>query len=142
MNRARLLLAEDHTEMRTMIARMVEPEFEVVGVVGDGQALMEAESKLKPDVCLIDISMPVLNGIEVANLLQQKRTRAKIVFLTALAHRDYLEAALEAGASGYVLKPRMASDLLLALREALSGGLFISPSGAPASSGGGSKNLL
>jgi len=141
MDRARLLLAEDHTEMREMIARLLEREFEVVGVVGDGQALLEAESRLKPDVCLMDISMPVVNGIEAANLLQQKRTRAKIIFLTMHAHRDYLEAALEAGASGYVLKPRVASDLLLAIREALTGGLFISPSGVLASSGG-SENLM
>lgn len=141
MKRVRLLLAEDHKEMREMIARLVEREFEVVGAVADGQALLEAESRLKPDVCVIDISMPILNGIEAVNLLRQSRSNAKIIFLTAHAHRAFLAAALEAGALGYVLKPRMASDLLLAIREAMSNHLFISPSMPPASSGDNSGDL-
>ena len=127
MDRARLLLAEDHKEMRDLIARMVGREFEVVGAVGDGRALLEAESRLKPDICVIDISMPILNGIEAANLLQQSESTAKIVILTAHADKDFLETALEAGALGYVLKPRMTSDLLLAIREAMSDRMFISP---------------
>jgi len=127
VDRARLLLAEDHKEMRDLIARMVGREFEVVGAVGDGRALLEAESRLKPDICVIDISMPILNGIEAANLLQQSESTAKIVILTAHADKDFLETALEAGALGYVLKPRMTSDLLLAIREAMSDRMFISP---------------
>jgi len=126
VDRVRLLLAEDHKEMRDLIARMVGREFEVVGAVGDGRALLEAESKLKPDICVIDISMPILNGIEAANLLQQSESTAKIIILTAHADKDFLETALEAGALGYVLKPRMTSDLLLAIREALSDRVFIS----------------
>ena len=127
MTRARLLLADDHKEMREGIARLVEHEFEVVGAVGDGQSLLEAESRLQPDVCVIDISMPILNGLEAANLLHQSKTKAKIVILTAYAQRDYLDAALAAGALGYVLKPKMASDLIPAIRQALADRQFISP---------------
>ena len=128
MARIRLLLAEDHAEMRAMIASILEIEFDVVGSVGDGQALLEAESRLKPDVCVIDIAMPVLNGIEAAILLRERASDAKILFLTAHRQAAFLEAALEAGALGYVLKPRMASELCLAIREAMAGRLFISPS--------------
>ena len=125
MKRARVLLAEDHKRMREKIARVVERE---VGAVGDGQALLEAESRLNPDVCILDISMPILNGIETANLIQQSRSKTKIIFLTSHEHNSFLEAALKTGALGYVLKPRMASDLRPAIREALADNLFISPS--------------
>jgi DNA-binding NarL/FixJ family response regulator len=134
MGRVRLLLAEDHKQMREMITRIVEREFELVGAVGDGQALVEAESRLKPDVCVLDISMPILDGIEAASFLQQSGSIAKIVFLTGHTNRAFLEAALKTGALGYVLKPRMVSDLLLAIREAMAGRQFISPSTDQASS--------
>ena len=140
MAKVRLLLAEDHKEMREMIVRILGREFEVVGAVGDGQALLEAERKAKPDVCVIDISMPILNGIEAAIFLQQKGSIAKIVFLTMHGQAAFLKAALEAGALGYVLKPRMASDLLPAIREAMSNRLFISPSILPPSSGNKNEN--
>ena len=142
MERARLVLAEDHKEMREMIESLIKCEFELVGTVANGQSLLEAESRLKPDVCVIDISMPILNGIEAANLLQERRTKAKIVFLTIHSGRDYLEAALEAGALGYVLKPRMGSDLIPAIKEALSDRLFISPSMPSASSSVRIENRL
>lgn len=128
MARTRLLLAEDHEQMREMTVRILEREFDMVGAVGDGQALLEAEARLKPDVCVLDISLPTLSGIEAALLLRQSGSLAKIVFLTVHAQEVFLEAALEAGALGYVLKPRMASDLCLAIREAISGRQFISPS--------------
>lgn len=142
MARARLLLAEDHKEMREIISRIVEGEFDMVLAVADGQALLEAESRLKPDVCVIDISMSILNGIEAANVLQQSGTKAKIVFLTVHDQQDFLEAALEAGALGYVLKPRMASDLLPAIREALSDRLFISPILPTVSPGDGQESIF
>ena len=140
MEKIRLLLAEDHKEMREMIVRMLEREFEVVGEASDGQSLLEAESRLKPDVCVLDISMPILNGIEAASLLQKSGSIAKIVFLTVHEHTAFLEAALEAGALGYVLKPRMASDLCPAIREVMAGRLFISPLMPPVYSGS-SENL-
>jgi DNA-binding NarL/FixJ family response regulator len=131
--RIRLLLAEDHPEMRTITLRILEREFDVVGAVGDGQALLEAVSRLKPDVCVMDISMPILSGIEAAILLRQSGSPVKIVFLTVHAQDVFVEAALEAGALGYVLKPRMASDLRLAVQEAFCGRSFVSPSLSPAS---------
>lgn len=110
-----------------MIVRVLGREFDVVGAVGDGQALLEAESRLKPDVCVMDISMPIMSGIEAAILLRQKGSVVKIIFLTVHAQEVFLEAALETGALGYVLKPRMISDLRLAIREVLSGRRFVSP---------------
>jgi DNA-binding NarL/FixJ family response regulator len=139
--RIRLLLAEDHQEMRKMIVRILEREFDVVGAVGDGQALLEAESRLKPDVCVIDISMPFLSGIETAILLRQSGSLVKIVFLTVHAQDMFVEAAMEAGALGYVLKPRMASDLRLAVQEAFSGRPFVSPSLSPPSLDGKNSYL-
>jgi DNA-binding NarL/FixJ family response regulator len=141
MDRVRLLLAEDHKQMCEMISRVVKGEFEVVGAVGDGQALVEAEYRLKPDICIVDISMPVLDGFEAARLLQRSGSTVKIIFLTAHAHMAFLDAALDAGALGYVLKPRMASDLCPAIREVMAGRQFISPSLLQATSSGTSENL-
>lgn len=124
-----------------MILRILERQFDVVGTVGDGQALLEAESRLKPDVCVIDISMPILSGIEAAILLRQSGSAVKIIFLTVHAQSVFLEAALEAGALGYVLKSRMVSDLTLAIQEAISDRLFISPS-LPLASMGARHNSL
>jgi DNA-binding NarL/FixJ family response regulator len=116
--------------MRDRAVRLLEPEFEVVGAVGDGYALLEAASQTKPDVCVIDISMPVLSGIRAAAQLKESGSTAKIIFLTVHEDPDFVQAALDAGASGYVLKSRMASDLLTAIKGVLAGRLFISPSRA------------
>ena len=130
MTRIRILLAEDHKEVRDRVVRLLEPEFEVVGTVGDGLALLEAASRMKPDVCVLDISMPVFNGIEVATQLKQSGSTAKMIFLTVHEDPDFVRAALETGALGYVVKSRMASDLCVAIKGAMSGRLFISPPGA------------
>jgi DNA-binding NarL/FixJ family response regulator len=90
--------------------------------------LIEAVARLHPDILVIDISMPVLSGIEAAQQLKQSGTDAKIVFLTIHEDPDFVQAALAAGASGYVVKSRLATDLLLAIRAALAGGRFVSPS--------------
>ena len=126
MNRARILLADDHEEMRDRVKRYIEEEFELLGAVGNGRELLEAAAKLHPDVCLLDISMPVLNGIETATKLKESGSTAKIVFLTVHEDVDFIQAALQTGASGYVVKRRMASDLCTAIREALSGRIFLS----------------
>jgi DNA-binding NarL/FixJ family response regulator len=126
VNRARILSADDHEEMRDQIKSLLDNEFEVLDSVGDGLALLDAAAKLHPDVCLLDISMPVLNGIEAAARLKQSGSAAKVVFLTIHEDQDFLEAALKAGASGYVLKRRMAFDLRPAIVEALAGRTFIS----------------
>jgi DNA-binding NarL/FixJ family response regulator len=108
-------------------ARLLEGEFHVVKTVGDGRALVEEAARLEPDIVVLDVSMPDLNGIEAAQRLQAAGTRARIVFLTVHDDPDYARAALLAGALGYVVKCRLVSDLPLALREALAGRRFVSP---------------
>lgn len=107
---------------------MLEPDFDVVGTINDGTALLEAASRMKPDVCLMDISLPGMSGIEAATRLKEGGSEAKLVFLTVHEDPDYVRAAIVAGASGYVVKSRMASDLELAIREAVAGRFFVSPS--------------
>ena len=114
--------------MRDRVVRLLAPEFEVVGTVPDGQALLKADSEMRPDVCVIDISMPIIGGIDAAGELKARGSRAKIVFLTVHEDPDFVQAALKAGALGYVLKSRLATDLCPAIKEALAGRLFISPS--------------
>jgi DNA-binding NarL/FixJ family response regulator len=126
--RARILLADDHKGMRDRVVRMLEREFEMLEPVNDGRALLDAASNLNPDVCLIDISMPVINGIEAAVQLKESGSKSKIIFLTIHEDPDFLVAALNVGASGYVVKPRMASDLRAAIKEVLAGRTFISSS--------------
>jgi DNA-binding NarL/FixJ family response regulator len=128
VSRARILLADDHKGMRDRVVRMLEREFEMLEPVNDGRALLEAAARLKPDVCLMDISMPVINGIEAALRLKEDGSNAKIIFLTIHEDPDFLVAALNAGASGYVVKPRMASDLRAAIKEVLVGRTYISSS--------------
>lgn len=127
MARVRILLADDHKAMRERVVHLLEDEFEVLGALEDGQAVVNAALELKPDVCLIDISMPILNGIEVANELKQDGSTAKIIFLTIHEDPDFVQAALNTGASGYVVKSRIASDLLTAVRDVLAGRKFVSP---------------
>ena len=128
MARARILLADDHKEIRDRAVRLLEPEFEVVGAVSDGNALVRVSAQLKPDVCIIDISMPYLNGIEAAIKLRENGSEARIVFLTVNEDSDFVRAALKTGALGYVVKSRMATDLCLAINGAIRGHLFVSPS--------------
>lgn len=130
MARARILLADDHKEMRDRVAGLLATEFEVVGAVADGGALLEAALKMKPDICVLDISMPILSGIEAATRLKEKGSTAKMIFLTVHEDPDFVQAALETGALGYVVKSRMASDLRAAIKGAMTGRLFISPSSA------------
>ena len=128
MNRARILLADDHKEMRDTVEHLLESEFDIVGVVAGGEELLKAESETDPDVCVLDISMPKVSGIDAANRLQGKGSRTKIIFLTVHDDPDFLQAALDTGALGYVLKSRIVADLSQAIRTVLNGQLFISPS--------------
>jgi DNA-binding NarL/FixJ family response regulator len=125
--RPRLLLADDHTLLLEGIRLMLEPEFDLVGSVEDGQALLAAAKSLKPDVILLDISMPVLNGIDAARRLRKILPSAKLIFLTMHADPDYVTEAFRAGAKGYLLKRAAASELLTAIREVLKGHHYVSP---------------
>src|SRR5262249_19342764 len=100
----RVLLADDHAEFLGVVARHLEPHFDVVRTVDNGLAMLDEATRLEPDVVVTDISMPGLNGIEAAGKLKETGSRAKIVFLTVHADREYVLAALGAGAVGFVLK--------------------------------------
>jgi DNA-binding NarL/FixJ family response regulator len=121
-----VLLADDHEEFLAAVARYLEPHFEVVRTFSNGQALLEEAVPLKPDLIVLDISMSMLNGLETAKRLKALGTLAEIVFLTVHADLDYVHAAFEAGARGYVVKSELASELLFCLREALDGRPFVS----------------
>ena len=123
----RLLLADDHTLLLEGIRLMLEPEFDLVGSVEDGQALLAAAKALKPDVILLDISMPRLNGIDAAHRLRKILPSAKLIFLTMHAGTDYVTEAFRAGARGYLLKRSAASELLTAIRAVLKGDHYVSP---------------
>jgi DNA-binding NarL/FixJ family response regulator len=127
MKRARVLLADDHRMVAEGLRRLLEPEFELVGIVEDGSALLEATRRLKPDLVVADISMPRLNGIEALKELRRNGCDVPLIFLTM--HRDpvYARRALEAGAAGYVLKHAAPDELVLGVRAALQGQTFITP---------------
>lgn len=126
MSRARILVAEDHELMRDQVVRLLRRDFEVVAAVTNGEALLEAAARLNPDVCVLDISMPVLNGIETATHLKKTSSPAKVIFLTIHNDSDSVGAAFKSGADGYVFKTRMAADLIIAVREVLAGRTFLS----------------
>jgi DNA-binding NarL/FixJ family response regulator len=123
----RVLLADDHPQIRETVARLLEGECQVVGAVENGQQLIEAARNLDPDVILLDISMPVLNGLEAARRLKKSGSRAKVIFLTMHKDDELVAAAVQAGALGYVLKSRMFIDLIPAIREVLQDHTFVSP---------------
>lgn len=123
----RVLLADDSPSMLQAARLILEPEFQIVGTVDDGEGVVEAMESLKPDVIILDISMGPMNGLEAARLLTRIGSKAKIVFLTVHKDQEFIEEAFSAGAMGYVIKPRLATDLVVAVREALMGHTFVSP---------------
>jgi DNA-binding NarL/FixJ family response regulator len=125
--RPRVLLADDHCVVAEGLRGLLNPHFDVVGIVADGRELLTAAEKLDPDVIVLDISMPSLNGIDAARQMRAANFRAKMVFLTMHREVTYAARALEAGASGFVLKHAAASELVTAIQEALKGGKYISP---------------
>ena len=126
MDRTRILLADDHPAALEVFARMLSADFDVVGTAEDGEAAVRSTLALLPDVVVLDIEMPKLDGFAVARRLAASGSTARVVFLTAYADPDYLDAALRVGASAYVLKARAAEDLLPAVQLALQGRQFIS----------------
>jgi DNA-binding NarL/FixJ family response regulator len=127
MRRPRLLLADDHTLVVEGLKKLLENDFELVGTAEDGRALLAKAEELKPDVVLLDISMPLLNGIDAARQLSRKAPRMKIIFLTMHADAAYVTAAFRAGASGYLLKRSAAGELVRAIREVLNGCYYVTP---------------
>src|SRR5262249_25262767 len=127
MKRPRVLLADDHRVVAEGLRGLLDPYFDVVGIASDGRELLSAAKTLDPDVVVLDISMPSLNGIEAARQLRRTNSRAKLIFLTMHREVTYAARALEAGASGFVLKHSATSELVTAIQEALKGGTYITP---------------
>jgi len=128
MVRARILLADDHEAILETVTRLLAADFDVVGAVENGELAVGAVAALDPDVVVLDISMPVMNGIEAASRLKKSGSRARLIFLTVQTQPDFVSAAFSAGGRGYVLKPRLGTDLVPAIREVLDGRIFASPS--------------
>jgi DNA-binding NarL/FixJ family response regulator len=124
---ARALLADDHAEILAQIGNVLAREFEIIASVANGQDLIKGTMQLDPDVVVLDITMPGLDGIEAARRLKRFGCRAKFVFLTVHEDPDYLREALQLGAAAYVIKARLASDLITAIHESLAGRRFVSP---------------
>ena len=127
VNRPRVLLADDHLLVAEALKSLLTPEFDLVGVVEDGRAMVEAATTLRPDVIVADITMPHLNGIDALVQLRQNGDQVPVVFLTMQRDVRFARRALEAGASGFVLKHSASVELIAALRAALAGQTYLTP---------------
>ena len=125
--RPRVLVADDHRTMRDMLVAMLSREFDVVAAVTDGFAAIAKAEQLDPDLLVLDIAMPGLNGIAAAARLREHGSNAKVVFVTNLRDREFLQESLALGDVGFVVKDRLVADLLPAIRLVLSGETFVSP---------------
>ncbi len=128
--RPRVLLADDHKLLLGAFRKLLEPECEVVGAVENGRALLDSARELRPDVVVVDISMPLLNGLDAGRQLKQLLPGARLIFLTMNEDPDLVAEALRIGASGYLLKNSAASELVLAIREAMDGKTYVTPRAA------------
>jgi len=127
VKRPRVLLADDHRVVAQGLKSMLSAEFELVGMVADGHAMVEAAKRLRPDVIVADVSMPLLNGIDALEMLRQEGVEVPVVFVTMHNQPGYARRALRVGAAGYVLKLSAPEELVQAIRAALDGGTFVSP---------------
>jgi DNA-binding NarL/FixJ family response regulator len=127
LRRPRLLLADDHMIVVEGMSRLLQNDFDILPAVGDGQLLVEAAMRTKPDVIVADISMPILNGIEAARQIRKKGLKAKVIFLSMHADIEWAAQALIAGASGYVVKQSAAEELSRAIQDALQNKTYITP---------------
>lgn len=123
----RVMLADDHSILVEAFRKLLEPHFEIVGTVADGIALLEIAPQIKPDVIVIDIAMPLLNGLEAASRLKKQMPAVKMIFLTMNEDPDLAVEAMSAGASGYLLKSSAASELIRAIHLSLKGKTYITP---------------
>ncbi len=125
--KARVLLADDHFLIAEALSMILAPHFDVVGVVTDGQLVADEVARLRPEVVLLDVTMPGLNGIDGARMILEQAPKTKIVFVTMHANRVIMKEAFRAGASAFVVKNCAATDLVLAVRIVLEGGTYVSP---------------
>jgi DNA-binding NarL/FixJ family response regulator len=123
----RVILADDHILMLDALRNLLEPEFEVVGTFADGRALVEAAPQLKPDVIVLDIGMPLMNGLSAGQRLKRLMPAAKLIYLTMNQDQDMAAEAFRLGANGYLLKHSAASELVDAIRQVVRGGSYVTP---------------
>ena len=128
MGKARVLLADDHEANQARVRSILGEDFDVVGAVSNGRDAVLEVQRLDPDVLVIDISMPVLDGLQAVSKLRARKCRTKFIFLTVHEDSDFIAAAFSAGASGYVTKSHVTTDLVPAIHEALEGRTFVSQS--------------
>jgi DNA-binding NarL/FixJ family response regulator len=128
VNKIRIVLADDHREMVAIVRSTLGEEFEIVAAVEDGRRALDAVLALDPDVLITDISMPEMDGLQLAGQMKRSHCRTKIIFLTMHQDSYFVDAAMSLGASGYVTKTLMSSDLVFAIEDALRGNVFISGS--------------
>ena len=128
MGKIRVLLADDHEAILERVRSVLGEEFDIVGTVNNGLDALGEVRRLDPDVLVLDISMPGLNGLQTASELKSAQNRTKVVFLTVHEDPDFVAAAFSAGASAYVVKSDVTTDLVLAIRDVLDGHRYISPS--------------
>jgi DNA-binding NarL/FixJ family response regulator len=125
--RPKVLLADDHAIVAEGLAILLKDQFDLVGTVGDGSELMDAARRLRPDVIVADIAMPVTSGLEALRRLKAAKNDAKVIFLTMHADAELATEAFRAGASGYVLKHSAGEELITAIREVLQGRIYLTP---------------
>jgi DNA-binding NarL/FixJ family response regulator len=128
MSRPKILLADDHVLVAQALEHLLQAEFDVVGTVSDGRALLKGAGELSPDVVVVDIGMPLLNGLDAAEQLKALHPDIKVIFLTQNREPRFAVEAFRRQASGYLLKDSAASELTTAIREALRGRSYVSPS--------------
>lgn len=127
MSKVRILLADDHRLVAEGLRALLEPEFELVGIVEDGRELLDKAQQVNPDVIIVDITMPLLNGIDAVKRMKESGSPAKIIIVTMHHDALYARRAFEAGASGFLLKQSAADELLAAIREVLKDRTYITP---------------
>jgi DNA-binding NarL/FixJ family response regulator len=125
-NRSRVLIADDHTLIAELCKRLLETEFDVVGTVSDGRALVRAAIELKPDVIVVDVAMPVLNGLDAGQQVKELLPSVRLVYLTMNPDPEIAAEAFARGASGYLLKTCASSEMVLAVRQVLRGKSYLS----------------
>ena len=126
--RVRILVADDHRAMLETLVGMLSSDFDIVAAVGDGLAAVTQAEHLEPDLLVLDIAMPGLNGIAAAAQLKRRGSTAKVVFVTNMRDREFIQDSLTLGQVGFVIKDRLVADLLPAVRDVLAGKSFVSPS--------------